>query len=301
MESILVFWNVLFPVLLIFVSGYLLQKIFHLDIKPISTLAVYLLLPLLVFNTFYKEAIDQSFLYVFLTAIIIMLVLIVIVLLIGKIFRFSKPDISVLMLSTVFPNSGNFGIPVVLFAFGHKALLYGMPIMIIHNVLMGTFGVYFAAKGKGGLRVAIRTVLSQPANYAVLIGIFMEQMNIHLPATIYQSTQLVGNTAIPIIMVTLGMQLATVSLKSVSLGRMSLVLLIRLLASPFIAWGICILFRLNPLLTDVVVLMSAMPSAANTTLYAIQFNAQPKFVSSCTLMTTLVSILTLTIALNILM
>lgn len=296
-----VFWKVLFPVLLIFAGGFLLQKIFRLDIKPITTLSVYLLLPLLVFETFYTTPIDGSFLMIFLATVAIMSALIAVAFLSGKVLRFKKEDIGALLLSTVFPNSGNFGIPVAMFAFGHKGLLYGMPVMIIHNVLMGTFGVYFAAGGKGGFRTAVRTVLTQPSNYAVIVGVVMEQLNLHLPANIYQSVQLVGNTTIPIIMVVLGMQLANVRMGDIAGGKISLVLLIRLIGSPLIAWGICLLLQFNPVLTAVIVLLSAMPSAANTTMYAIQFDAQPKFVSSCTFVTTVTSILTLAVLLNILL
>lgn len=297
----IVFWHVLFPVLLIFVSGFILQKIFHLDIKPISTMAVYLLLPLLVFDIFYKEAIDLSFYQVFAAAVIIMFALIVLVVLLVKCFRFDRASLSALLLSTVFPNSGNFGIPVVLFAFGQKGLVYAMPMMIIHNVLMSTFGIYFAASGKGGLKTALRTVIAQPQNYAVILGILMQQFHIPLPANIFQSVRYVSDAAIPVVMVVLGMQLANVSLRQFKFGRISFVVLIRLFASPLIAWGICAALRLNPLLTDVIVLLSAMPSAANTTLYAIQFNAQPKFVSSATFVTTVTSILTLAVLLNLLL
>lgn len=295
------FWNVLVPVLLIFAGGFLLQKIFRLEIKPISTLSVYLLLPLLVFDTFYTTPIDRDFLMIFFVTTAVMCALIAIAFLIGKGFRFKKEDTDALILSTAFPNSGNFGIPVVMFAFGQNGLLYGMPVMIIHNVLMGTFGVYFAAGGKGGFQTAIRTVLGQPSNYAVIVAIAMEQLHLRLPENIYQSVQLVGDTTIPMIMVVLGMQLANVRLGDVTAGRLSLVLLLRLVTSPLIAWGICLLLQLDPVLTAVVVVLSAMPGAANITMYAIQFNAQPKFVSSCTFMTTLTSVLTLTVLLNLLL
>ncbi|MCI1858428.1 MAG: AEC family transporter [Sporolactobacillus sp.] len=294
------FWQVLFPVLLIFAGGFLLQKIFRLDIKPITTMAVYLLLPLLVFETFYKQPIDSRFLMIFLVTVLIMFALITLVFLIIKVFHINKDSIGALMLSTVFPNSGNFGIPVVLFAFGHQGFLYGMPVMIIHNVLMGTFGVYFAAGGKGGFRTAMRTVLSQPSNYAVIIGIAMQQLHLPVPSTIYQSIRLVGDTTIPIIMVVLGMQLATVRLKTIVGGKIGLVLLLRLIVSPLIAWGLCAAFGFSPVLSAVMVVLAAMPSAANTTMYAIQFDAQPAFVSSCTFLTTIVSFPTLAVLLNLL-
>ncbi|GAF38374.1 hypothetical protein JCM14202_178 [Agrilactobacillus composti DSM 18527 = JCM 14202] len=60
------------------------------------------------------------------------------------------------------------------------------------------------------------------------------------------------------------------------------------------------MFPIDPLLRNVIVVMAAMPSAANTTLYAIEFEAEPQFVSSATLVTTLASIFSLTFVLNLL-
>lgn len=294
-----VFMHVLFPVLLIFASGFILQRIFHLDIKPIATLAIYLLLPMLVFDTFYTEPIDGSFFSIFLSAVLIMGVLIGLVVLIGRLVHLPATTINPLLLATVFPNSGNFGIPVILFAFGHKGLLYAMPMMIIHNVLMSTLGIYFAARGEGGLRVALRTVVIQPQNYAVILGILMARVHWLMPVGVLHSIRYLSQAAIPVVMLVLGMQLATVSLQKIKFGRIGLVLVIRLLISPLIAWTVCIVFQLNPLLTAVIVLLSAMPSAANTTIYAIQFNAQPKFVSSATFLTTTMSIITLSFLLNV--
>lgn len=43
-----------------------------------------------------------------------------------------------------------------------------------------------------------------------------------------------------------------------------------------------------------------MPSAANTTIYAIQYNAEPDYVSACTFVSTILSFISLTFLLNLL-
>jgi predicted permease len=57
---------------------------------------------------------------------------------------------------------------------------------------------------------------------------------------------------------------------------------------------------IDPIMKMVIITMAAMPSVANTTLYAIQFNAEPQFVSTCTLVSTITSVITLTVILNLL-
>jgi predicted permease len=67
--------DVIIPVCMIFFVGYIGQKILSLDIKSISTAALYLMLPALMFITFYQTELNQTFLkiviYVVLLSVII--------------------------------------------------------------------------------------------------------------------------------------------------------------------------------------------------------------------------------------
>lgn len=295
----LIFIEVILPVFLIFVSGFILQRVFLLDIKPISTLAVYLLLPVLVFETFYTEPLDMNFFYIALTSVVIMAILIGAGVVLCRILHYDKSETNAFLLSTVFPNSGNYGIPIVLFAFGRQGVTYAMPLMICHAILMGVIGIYIAANGHGGVKVSLKTVLKQPMNYAMIAAVVLQQLHITIPGNFLKSIELVGNTAIPVVMIILGMQLANVAVKQINWAQIGLASVLRLIISPLIALAVCLVLPVGPLLRNVIIVMAAMPSAANTTLYAIQFNARPQFVSSCTLITTLLSVVSLTVLLNV--
>ncbi|GBG95692.1 membrane protein [Ligilactobacillus salitolerans] len=302
-----VFEQVMLPVLLIFLVGFIFQKIFRLEIKPLSTVAIYLLLPFLVFKTFYEAHLDQGFLDVVWTSLLIMgalLILgIILGIIIGKVFHYDRQKLCGFLLATVFPNSGNYGVPIIIFAFGQRGVEYAMAIMVFHNILMGVVGVYIAAaanqSGKQGIKAAGLAILKQPMNYVIIPAILLNLYQIKLSANLMKSVNMIGNITIPLIMLILGMQLAGVTVGKVSLGNVSLAMVMRLLVSPFLAYVICTIFGLSTIITAVIVLMAAMPSAANTTMYAIQFDADPDFVSTCTLISTLCSIGTLTVLLNI--
>ncbi|MFT9452100.1 AEC family transporter [Liquorilactobacillus ghanensis] len=295
-----IFENVMLPVLLIFLSGFIFQKIFNLNIKSLSTVAIYLLLPFLVFQTFYKEPLNSNFFYVILTSSLILLVLILLGVIIGHVFHYKRSHLDALLLSIGFPNSGNYGVPIVMFAFGSKGILYGMPIMIFHNILMGTVGVYVATDNQGGMKTALKMILKQPMNYVIIPAILLNQYHIVIPGNFMKSINLIANTTIPIIMLILGMQLAEVPLRRINWGGVNLACFLRLVISPLIAYFLCLLLPIDQVMRAVIVIMAAMPSAANTTLYAIQFKTEPEYVSTITLISTLFSILTLTILLNLL-
>lgn len=173
-----------------------------------------------------------------------------------------------------------------------------MTIMVIHNILMGVVGVYIAsygeAKGFSGVKKALLAIFKQPMNYVILPAILLNYLNFKIPNSIMESIKIIGNITIPLIMIILGMQLADTKIKRISWLDVSLASFFRLIISPIVAYLICILFSLGNMLTTVIVLMAAMPSAANTTMYAIQFDTEPDLVSNCTLVSTVVSVFTLT-------
>src|SRR5213595_1649638 len=178
MSGKMVFVEVILPVILIFLSGYIVQKIFKVDIKPISTMSIYILMPALVFETFYKTPLNSQLLYIVITSLLIFLALVVVVIFINRLCKQDIEQESALILSSAFANSGNYGVPIVLFAFGKDGMNYAIPIMVFHSILMSIFGVYFAARGQAGIRVAIKTVLKQPTNYAIIPAILLQQFQV---------------------------------------------------------------------------------------------------------------------------
>lgn len=296
----MIFFQVILPVLLIFLSGYILQRIYKLDLKPISTLAIYVLSTALVFRTFYKTPLDMQLFYIVVISTLLTIGLILITQITAKCFKYDKQQESAMMLSTAFMNSGNYGTPIILFAYGETGFHYAVQIMVFHAIIMGVFGVYFASRGKGGAKDAIKMVLKQPSNHAVVVAVLFQKLQISIPETYYQAIDLVAQAAIPVVMLILGMQLANVSAKGLEWKGISIASVIRLVASPVLAYLICLMFPIDPLLQKVLIVLAAMPSAATTAMYAIQFNARPQFVSSSVLVTTVMSVGTLTFLLHFL-
>ncbi|MCP0887323.1 AEC family transporter [Ligilactobacillus sp. WILCCON 0076] len=298
-----IFLQVMLPVLLIFASGFLLQNALKLDIKPISTLAMYLLLPFLVFKIFYQQKIDINFLYIFIIAFLIMTVLLILGIIMGKFLSYDTKKLSAFLLTTIFSNSGNFGVPIALFAFGTQSMKYAMPIMIIHTIFMGIIGIYIAASGSAKsstISYALSSVLHQPMNYVIIPGILLNQLNIAVPVNLMKWINMISKTAIPIIMLTLGMQLANVAITKIDWKSVGFSSFIKLIIAPIVAYVICLFFPISTMLRNIMIIMTAMPSAANTTIYAIQYDANPGYVSSCTFVSTIISFVSLTILLNLL-
>ncbi|WP_082233315.1 AEC family transporter [Halobacillus massiliensis] len=295
-----IFIEVVLPVILIFFAGYLLQKFKKLEVKSISTVVVYILLPCLVFETFYEAEFNQEYMMMIAFSILLLLSILVINKVFTRFARYSTSVESGLILSTAFMNAGNYGTPIVLFAFGEQGFVYAVSFMVIQQIVMNFFGVYYAAKGTAGFWLAVQTVLKMPPTYAVIIALAAKFTNVPVSDNLLSSIGLLGQAAIPVVMVLLGMQLANITIKQLDWGKVTYASLLRLVVSPFIAWGLTTVLPMNGLMASVLIMAAAMPSAATTTMYAVQFDAKPDLVSSITLITTLLSIMTIPIVLNIL-
>lgn len=295
-----IFIQVVLPVLLIFLGGFGLQKWKRLNIKPLSTVAIYIFTPMLVFETFYRAELDQQYLNMLIFSLILLFVLITICKIYTTLRNQGRSAESGLVLATAFMNSGNYGAPIILFAYGEKAFAYAVSLLVLHAILMNFFGIYYAARGEGGVKTALKAVLEMPPTYAVLLAILLKIGEIQVPDNIMSAVELLGPATVPLVMVILGMQLAEISLAKLDWEKVTFGVILRLLISPAIAVGIVFLIPMDPILAKVLILVAAMPSAANTVMYAVQYDTEPELVSSITLITTLLSVFTVTLVLVLL-
>lgn len=294
------FFQVILPVFIIFALGFAGQRVFQLHIKSVSTVGLYLMTPALVFHTFYQTNIDHTYLYITIYGISLSLILIMLIKWISHLRKYDTSTESALILSSAFMNNGNYGAPVILFAFGEKGFTYALAILVLHTIVMSTVGLYYAARGKSSMREAWMSVAKMPIIHALIAAFIWRWLEIPMPEHLLKAVKYVGDAAIPTIMIVLGMQLAEIKLQNIVWGKISLALFLRLIISPVIAALIVyVLLPVDQLLGNVMIVEAAMPSAAIMTLYALQFDNEPQMVSSVTFLSTVFSGLTLTILLTI--
>lgn len=287
---------IVLPAFLIFGTGFIGQKLLKLDIKSISKTSLYLMLPFLTFDTFYSNELNIEYFYMFLFTVILVSLLVVITIITGKFMKADKAQISAMLLGTVFPNSGNYGAPVALFAFGVVGFDYAVILMVIHAFLINTIGIFIASFGSGKsatIKNAFMSVLKMPVLYGFLVGILLQLIHLELPPTILEGISLVGSASIPTVMLILGMQLAEIKSTRFELKYVNTVTVIRMLVSPLIAIVLVSFMPVNGMIHNVFILLAAMPIAANTTMLAVQFDVKPNLISFTTLVTTLISLLTI--------
>jgi predicted permease len=289
------FYNNILPIFLAAGAGYALARYLKLNPRTLSQVIFYIFSPCLVFTLIRTSQLgngDILRMISFATALI--LVVGGITLLIGKLMRLERKLLAASLLSSMFMNAGNFGLSVVLFAFGENSLAYSSLFFVTSSVLINTVGVMTASLGSANLRQALGNLVKLPALYALILGFVFLETGWLLPAPVERATQVLGDAAIPGMLVLLGMQLQIVRWRGFG-APLTLVTVMRLVISPLIAIGLSRVFNLSGHAIQAGVLESAMPSAVLNIVVATEFDVRPEFVTAAVTTTTLLSALTLTL------
>jgi predicted permease len=289
------FYNNILPIFLAAGAGYALARFLKLNPRPLSQVIFYIFSPSLVFTLIRTSKLDNGDILKMISfAVTLILLLGAITLVVGRLMRLEKKLLAASLISTMFMNAGNFGLSVVLFAFGENSLAYSSLFFVSSSVLINTLGVIVASLGSASLRQAVINLLKLPALYALVLGFVFLETGWTLPTSIEKATQVLGNAAIPGMLVLLGMQLQIVRWKGFG-APLTLVNVMRLIVSPVLAIGLSRIFQLNGHAFQAGVLESAMPSAVLNIVVATEFDARPEFVTAAVTTTTLLSAITLTL------
>lgn len=290
-----VFFQVMFPVLLIFGIGYFIGRKFKLDSKIFSTLSIYVLTPCLIFQALYqyKDVFSWGTLDIFLSVTAVIAFTIIMVEIFAKLFPISKSLKTVVLLTLILSNSGNFGLPVSEAAFGKDGVAIASILLVIYAFYTHTLGVFIAASDKGGRMEALKNMAKVPTFYALVAAMALNYFKINLPGPVFNPVRSIGLAAIP-----LNLLLVGINLSKVKLGRRTptviTVSLLKLLAVPAAAFLILNLFGIHGLDFKVSLVQIAMPSAVYCSILATHYNSDGELASEIVLMSLLISALSLT-------
>ncbi|OCG22187.1 hypothetical protein A9G11_07340 [Gilliamella sp. wkB108] len=296
------FFIILFPIFCIFIVGFIAQKALKFDVANLSKMSLYVLSPFLAFKTFYTHTLTIDYLYYIFYIFGLCFALVAIISIWSIIMKYSSRERCAMILSSCFMNNGNYGTPVLLVFFGSVGFNLGVIMMVLQQFVMSTVGIYYAAKGSSHSDIVsqkdvINKVIRMPVAYGAFLGIFFQLCHIPLSKSIMTSIGMIGDASIVIIMIILGMQLAKIKIKQLDYPKVSIALLTRMVLSPIVAMTMVYFMPIEPIYKQVLIVLAAMPTAANTTLMSVQFDTYPELVSSATLISTILSLITLPIVL----
>ena len=195
-----------------------------------------------------------------------------------------------------FPNVGFIGYPLVEAIFGHTGLFYAVILVMPFNLLNYSLGPLMLS---GKFRFHWKQLLS-PCIVMAAITLVLTLAGIHVPPMIGAMAEIVGDVNIPLSLRVLGSMLAGMSARQVlSSARMWILSAVRLLAMPAALGAVLHMMGTDPLVLGVAVAQMAMPAAVNGTMLCLEFNGDADAMAQVTFLTTVLSIVTIPLAVSL--
>lgn len=284
------------PVALIILIGFIANRFLPLETQSLSQITVYILAPALVADGLYRTTVSaKSATGLILGFILVSLAVYITSIILAKLLRLSPPLATSLLAASLFPNNGNLGLPLIKFAFGEGGLERAIIYMIASSVL--TFGLGPAILRGNGWRRGLKLTLKLPLFWAMLLGFGAYQLQLSFPFNLAEGVKLLGEGAIPLALVILGIQLSSITFK-IRIKEL-LGVTIRLVLAPLVALAVGKLLNLETLDLQILVIQSAMPTAVNTIILVTEFGGDVPWAARAIVVSTLVSFFTLPLWLHI--
>ena len=295
-----IFLNVVLPVFIVAGFGFALARGFRFPILPVNLVTLYVLMPAFIFTSLLSvDFTSAEPLKIALFAIVLTLLMLVVGLVVARALRLDRVTTSALLLTAAFPNLGNYGLSVILFAYGPPGLVVGTVLFSVQTLFALTLAIIIASSSTASPAGALGQVLRQPASYAVVAALAVNLGHITLPAPITSAIALPAQAAIPVMLLVLGMQIA--ASRGVEEPRLvGAAIVTRLVIGTLVGWALALALGIDGLARSVMIVGSAMPTAVFTTLTATQYNARPRFVSDVVIAGTIASVVSVTVVLAIL-
>ena len=293
-----IFLNVLGPVFLLLALGYYAAPKLGLEARTLSRVAYYIISPAFVLTILGSAKLEAQLTarmigFITLTYLISM----ALAMLVAKLLKRPRSMIAAYAMIAVFGNVGNFGLPISQFAQGKEALIPGTVYFLANMVLGFVVCVAIAQLMKGGnpLQAAFK-VVKTPSLLALPPALIINYFDITLPPLIARPAELLTPALIPIMLISLGAQLAAAGIPKPNLD-MLLSSGIRLVSGAALAFALVELFGLPLLERNVGILQASMPAAVLVSIIALENDVMPEFVTASVLLSNLLSALSLGVVL----
>jgi len=249
-------------------------------VEFVTRAVMYIGAPCLIVSSFSKAGIDISKMAeVAAAAVVCLLVMLVIGI---ALIRLLKLETTTFLPSLLFPNIGNMGLPLCLFAFGETGLALGLTVFLLIFSLHMSLGIVLVA-GKGN----IAGLLKQPVIWATAVAVVLVSSGLSLPVWLDNTTSLLGGFTIPLMLITLGVSLA--DLKVIEWKHSLLFSAVRVVGGFCLGVLVAALFGLEGVERGVLILQSSMPVAVFNYLLAVRYQREPGEVAAMVLLSTLLA------------
>jgi hypothetical protein len=305
-----IFVQVCLPLVLVAGFGYVMDRKFKLHLESLVKLNLYLMVPAFIFVRLLDTPLAGGGEgWIMFAAFSTLILCGVLSFAVGRILKLDAAAQKAHALASMLGNCGNFGLPLVVLAFGKAAAAVQVYVLVTMNISTFTVGLFLAnADARGGLRShlrALQATLRQPSIYAVISALICKVLfantgwDVRTITWLWDPLHMLADALIGFALVTLGVQLSQTKPAPLKAPLLSCIG-IRLLAAPFIALGLTTMLHFPREVASVIILTAGAPTAVNSSLLAHEFGGDRSFATASVYYSTLFSMITVTVCLGML-
>lgn len=283
------------PIFSIVALGLICGKQFKPDMKVSNQLNMDVFVPALIFSVLVGQSVDvREYIPLISAALFIVIGSGILIWPVAKIFNIKMKTLAPPMM---FNNAGNMALPLIILTFGESALPVAMILFLVENTLHFTLGsAWLNNSGRSSLRSMV-----SPLTVATLVAIILGASGITINHTLLQPIHMLGQIVIPLMLFSLGVRLASSSLKTLKVG------IIGGLSCP--ATGLILVVTILPIFeylqitlttTEIgaLFLFGALPPAILNFMFAERYNQEPDKVASIVIIGNTLTLITLPLVLS---
>jgi hypothetical protein len=293
-ELFATFANNILPIMLISAIGFILGKKLNIEARSVGRVSFYFFSPALVFSLLIHSKLPAGEIAKTGTlAIGVMLASGLLALAGGLMLKLERKTLVSTLITSMFANNGNYGLPLIAFAFGQDALAHSSIYFVFSSLLTNTLGILIASLGHLDLKQAALGMFRIPTFYAVLLAAVINVTGFSLPLPLERTVTLTAGAAIPVMILLLGLELTQMRWTS-NLSALGLSTSIRLLAGPLLGLIFTAMLGITGTARQAGIMEASMSAAVANANLAGEYKLDTSLVAATILVSTLLSPLTLT-------
>jgi malate permease and related proteins len=273
--------SIVFPIFAIVLVGYLYGRKHSPDMAAANKLNIDIFVPALIFDVLTANNFNlpeyQSL------AIASMVVVLGAGLVAWPVARLLGYEFKTFVPPMMFNNSGNMGLPLLLFAFGKSALPAAVVMFLIENFLHFSVGMKILNRS-----ASLLAMLRIPMIFTTIAGLTFSLMQWHVPELLSTPIKMLGQISIPLMLFALGVRLIHIDWKDWKIGLVGAI--ISPLSGLVFAIPIGYFLHLQAIQYSMLIVFSALPPAVLNYMVAERYNQQPRQVASIVMLGNLGSI-----------
>ncbi|WP_436512372.1 AEC family transporter [Clostridium thermobutyricum] len=293
-----------FILFLIMLVGIFVRKKNIISEESIGSMSNFLIkvsLPFLILSSFnYKitHSVIHNAILIFIFSTIIHIFLYILSKLLA--LKLPKENKAICVFSNLFSNSGFMGYPIMAGLYGKLGVFYTAIYGIPYCIFLFSIGIILFNKEENNKLKIIKNIVFSPGIIATLIGIILIIFNLELPSPIQLTLSYIGNMTTPLSMIIVGAMLSSINLKEMFKEKLLYYIsFTKLILIPILIFFLTTILGATPFIRSISVLLEALPVAVVCSVFASSFKVKPEFAAQCVFITTIFSIITIPIIMNI--